>query len=272
MLSGVSMGYSISGNSERAGAFTDFLKRQVIDVRLPQNPAESPAEKQPGSQVPLPGQETQDRIVFSPELQAALDKAFEIFKSQADSDKKDTSQTVLSSGEYQEVNPDKEARLQQISNELKAIDQRVHAHEMAHLAAAGGLARGGASYSFRTGPDGKRYAVAGEVNIDTRPIKDNPTATLAKARQIQRAALAPADPSAQDRAVAELASAMAAQAQQEINHQSESIDIPSRDSHKRSLSTSEIGNSSITSLGRSSNALLSQYDQRIGETRFEVSA
>jgi hypothetical protein len=96
---------------------------------------------------------------------------------------------------------------------LQARDSQVRAHEAAHLAAAGGLARGGASYTYERGPDGKAYSVGGEVSLDTSAVPGNPAATLAKAQQIQAAALAPADPSAQDRSVAAAASAMAAQAQ-----------------------------------------------------------
>lgn len=100
--------------------------------------------------------------------------------------------------------------------DLKARDQQVRAHEAAHLAAAGGLARGGASYTYQRGPDGGVYAVGGEVSIDTSPVPGNPAATLAKAQQIQAAAMAPADPSSQDRSVAAAASAMAARAQRDL--------------------------------------------------------
>jgi hypothetical protein len=105
---------------------------------------------------------------------------------------------------------------QRVVAELKATDARVHAHEAAHLAAAGGLARGGASFTYQRGPDGKAYAVGGEVPIDTSGVSGDPRATLAKALRIQQAALAPADPSPQDRAVAAAAAAMAAQAQGEL--------------------------------------------------------
>jgi len=99
---------------------------------------------------------------------------------------------------------------------LKARDQEVKAHEMAHLAAAGGIALGGASFEYQQGPDGVRYAVGGEVNIDTSAVQGNPAATLGKAEQIQRAALAPANPSAQDQRVAAKAAAMAANARAEL--------------------------------------------------------
>ncbi len=102
---------------------------------------------------------------------------------------------------------------------LRKQDQEVRRHEQAHAAAAGGLAKGGATFSYQRGPDGKQYAVGGEVKIDTSPISGNPEATIRKAKQIRAAALAPADPSAQDRAVAASATALEARAQQELREE-----------------------------------------------------
>jgi hypothetical protein len=89
--------------------------------------------------------------------------------------------------------------------ELKKIDQKVKAHEQAHLSAGAGLVRGGASFEYATGPDGKLYAVAGEVKIDISPIQGKPQETIRKMERVVSAALAPADPSPQDRAVASTA-------------------------------------------------------------------
>ncbi|RMH09679.1 MAG: catalase [Nitrospirae bacterium] len=100
--------------------------------------------------------------------------------------------------------------------QLKARDREVRAHEAAHLAAAGSVATGGAQFTFQRGPDGQLYAVGGEVHIDTSPVPGDPEATIRKARTIRAAALAPANPSAQDRAVAAQASRMEAQARQEL--------------------------------------------------------
>lgn len=72
---------------------------------------------------------------------------------------------------------------------LRKRDQEVRTHEQAHIASAGGLAKGGATFSFQHGPDGKQYAVGGEVNIDTSPIVGNPEATIRKAQQIRAAGL-----------------------------------------------------------------------------------
>lgn len=105
---------------------------------------------------------------------------------------------------------------------LKARDQEVRAHEAAHMAAGGSLVRGAASYTYQQGKDGKRYAVGGEVSLDASPVPNDPEATKLKAQRIRAAALAPADPSGQDRAVAAQASAMAAQAAAELAQQSAS--------------------------------------------------
>ena len=98
---------------------------------------------------------------------------------------------------------------------LRVRDAKVRAHEAAHIGAGGGLVEGGPRFTFERGPDGRQYAVAGEVSIDTAPVAGNPEATLVKARRIAAAALAPADPSAQDQRVAGQAQAMAASAELE---------------------------------------------------------
>jgi len=99
--------------------------------------------------------------------------------------------------------------------ELRQTDRAVRSHEQAHLAAAGGLARG-VSFTYVTGPDGQQYAVGGEVSIDSSPISGDPESTIQKAQQIRAAANAPANPSGQDRAVASQASAMEQAARQEL--------------------------------------------------------
>lgn len=95
--------------------------------------------------------------------------------------------------------------------ELKKRDAEVKAHEQAHMSAGGGIVQGGAAYQYQHGPDGKMYAVGGEVKIDISPER-TPEATIRKMQQVQRAAMAPAQPSATDRAVAARAAQMEAQA------------------------------------------------------------
>ncbi|MGQ9819713.1 MAG: putative metalloprotease CJM1_0395 family protein [Candidatus Kapaibacteriales bacterium] len=111
-----------------------------------------------------------------------------------------------------ELTPEEKKRVE----ELKRIDAKVRAHEMAHLSAGGGLVRGGANFTYEVGPDGKAYAVAGEVKIDMSADPDDPEKTIQKMQQVRRAALAPADPSPQDRSVAQQASNIEAQMRAKI--------------------------------------------------------
>jgi SprA-related family len=115
-------------------------------------------------------------------------------------------------GQNAELSADEQRELEQ----LQARDREVRAHEKAHKNAAGHHARGGASFEHETGPDGKRYAVSGEVSIDVSKVDGNPQATIAKAQTIRGAALAPAQPSGQDFAVAAKASRMEAEARAEL--------------------------------------------------------
>jgi len=104
---------------------------------------------------------------------------------------------------------------QQQVDELKRRDAEVRRHEQAHLAAAGSYALGGAQYEYQTGPDGKPYAIGGHVSLDTSKA-GSPEATIQKAQQIQRAAMAPADPSPQDIKVAGQAAQMELEARREL--------------------------------------------------------
>ncbi len=109
------------------------------------------------------------------------------------------------------------SRAEQIElRKLKQRDLEVRAHEQAHIAAGGSYVQGGARFSYTLGPDGNRYAVGGEVSIDTSSVPQDPEATLRKAEAVRKAALAPAQPSARDRAVAAEAARMAAEAKQEV--------------------------------------------------------
>ena len=98
---------------------------------------------------------------------------------------------------------------------LQARDAEVRAHETAHLAAAGSLAMGGPNYQYQRGPDGKNYAVGGDVRINTSKGR-TPEESLQRAQQIRAAALAPAAPSGQDMQVAAAASRMEMEAQREL--------------------------------------------------------
>ena len=103
--------------------------------------------------------------------------------------------------------------------DLKKRDREVRQHELAHMIAGGQYVRGGPTYTYKIGPDGRRYAVGGEVQIDTSEIPDDPEATLKKMQVVERAALAPKDPSGQDYRVAAQARQQEMKARAEIARQ-----------------------------------------------------
>lgn len=132
-----------------------------------------------------------------------------------------------------------EAAQKQVDN-LKDIDQKVRQHEAAHQASSGGLA-GAATFQYATGPDGKKYAVGGEVNIDTSAVPNDPEATIRKLQQVQRSALAPSDPSPQDLRVAEQANKSEAQARTAASEQSKITNNPT--AVKQDTKTTDFGKS-----------------------------
>lgn len=111
-------------------------------------------------------------------------------------------------------------------DDLKKQDQEVKAHEQAHIAAGGDAVRGAAAYQYQTGPDGQQYAVGGEVQIDVSPER-TPQATIRKMEQVIRAALAPAQPSGTDRAVAARAAQVEARARLQMGEAQKSGEAPS---------------------------------------------
>lgn len=103
-----------------------------------------------------------------------------------------------------------------VIEKLQSRDLQVRAHEMAHVSAGGQYVTSGINFSYQKGPDGIMYAIGGEVGIDLSPIANNPQATIAKMQVVRNAALAPADPSPQDRSVASAASQAISTAQTQI--------------------------------------------------------
>jgi hypothetical protein len=129
-------------------------------------------------------------------------------------DLSNTSDTPDVTGESELTKEEK----QQVKD-LQNRDREVRAHEMAHVAGGGMHVRGGANFEYQTGPDGKRYAVGGEVSIDTAKKDNDPQATIQKMQIIKRAALAPAKPSPQDRSVAAQATQKEMEARQELREE-----------------------------------------------------
>lgn len=130
-----------------------------------------------------------------------------------------------------------EAELQQLSD-LQARDREVRTHEQAHLS-AGGQYAGAMQLEYQRGPDGRRYAVGGEVSIDTGVDASDPEGSIAKLQTVRNAALAPAEPSAQDRRVAASASAKIAQLRAEIARRSQQDDGAASGSRSSTLASAE---------------------------------
>lgn len=127
---------------------------------------------------------------------------------------KDSTQTATPKSEAAREQEQVEAD-RVVIEQLKARDREVRVHEAAH-AAVGGQYAGSPSLQYTRGPDGKNYATGGEVGISTSAVSGDPQATIEKARVIRAAAMAPAQPSAQDRRVAAEATQMEVEARTEL--------------------------------------------------------
>lgn len=127
---------------------------------------------------------------------------------------KDSAQTATPKSEAAREQEQVEAD-RVVIEQLKARDREVRVHEAAH-AAVGGQYAGSPSLQYTRGPDGKNYATGGEVGISTSAVSGDPQATIEKARVIRAAAMAPAQPSAQDRRVAAEATQMEVEARTEL--------------------------------------------------------
>lgn len=113
---------------------------------------------------------------------------------------------------------------------LQAEDKKVKAHEMAHME-AGGSYTGGAHYRYKVGPDGRSYAVSGDVPINISPVKGAPRATIQKMEVVMAAALAPASPSGQDHSVAAEAMDVISQMDAKISQEAGGMYHSSNDGH-----------------------------------------
>ncbi|RUQ32145.1 MAG: hypothetical protein EKK68_05880 [Candidatus Competibacteraceae bacterium] len=134
----------------------------------------------------------------------------------ADSTVSQDAKTTAPAQETGSAASSQDAKTAALLSQLAQRDRQVRTHEAAHIAAGGMYVRGGARFSYTTGPDGQAYATGGEVSIDRSPVPNDPQATLQKLQQVQRAALAPADPSPQDRSVAAAAAVGMTQARIEL--------------------------------------------------------
>ena len=207
-------------NINTANVYTETARRdnQLREVIPPaaantagstENKAQSDAEK-----AKLPG--NSDSSTYNASGKIADDKTIAQREGNADSDQDNAEQEKQQAAE--EVSEQEELQLEQELQqikELKARDTEVRTHEQAH-AAVGGQYAGSPSYEYQRGPDGTNYAVGGEVPIDVGVINGDPQATIDKMQTVRAAALAPAEPSGADRALAADATQKIAAAQAEL--------------------------------------------------------
>lgn len=153
------------------------------------------------------------RASFAPVAAGTETDSANAATSQEEQDKQSEASAPAKPGEPRTAQ--EEQKLQLLIAELANRDREVRAHEQAH-AAVGGVHAGSPTYTYTQGPDGKRYASGGEVSIDVGAVANDPQATLSKMEIVIRAALAPAEPSAQDRSVASQAQAQMAVARAEL--------------------------------------------------------
>lgn len=158
----------------------------------------------------LRGEDTDGELLLNAALRAEAEESLEL-EARASGEAEESEEGELRTGSAEEELSEEE---REDVARLRERDAEVRAHEAAHQSAGGGLT-GGASFSYETGPDGKRYAVGGEVSVQMRKGR-TPEETITNAQAIRAAAMAPAEPSAQDRAVAAAASAMENQARQKL--------------------------------------------------------
>jgi hypothetical protein len=154
----------------------------------------------------------------APEDQAAQEPPPRVAEDVEDGEEPASTVAEEEEGEVDEAGLTEEEREQ--IEDLQDRDLEVRTHEQAHLRAAGDLAIGGASFEYQRGPDGKNYAIGGHVDINVSEVPNDPEATIIRAEQVRRAALAPAEPSGKDRQVAAQAQQLAARARAEIREES----------------------------------------------------
>lgn len=208
---------NVTNNSFLAAAFGAIgVSRRPMSQPIGGGAAQSSAERIDRTALPQPV----DSVQFSAQAQRKASRGDTEFHPPALASQQPeltrTGEPGPSGGATPGASDEMTVEEQDQQRELEKRDQEVRRHEQAHAAAAGAHTRGGPSFEFETGPDGKQYAVAGEVQIDTTPVRNDPQATVTKMQQVRRAALAPANPSAQDRAVAASAASEEQKARAEL--------------------------------------------------------
>ena len=211
---------------------TESLRRENNQREIITQPAatsQSAAEKgvasdRERSRTPAQNNANIDFASISEQAELANTSIAEQDEKQNDQEGNDARESKDSSQEAKDrtnsIDGEEQTRAQELEqdrviSELKHRDQEVRSHESAH-ASMGGAFTGPPNFTYEKGPDGKRYAVGGEVSIDLSLIDGDPRATIAKMQKVHAAALAPVHPSIQDTRVATIATQLILQAQSEL--------------------------------------------------------
>ncbi len=202
-----------TANVNTEAARRDNLSRETI-------PANTGAEqgdnnKGPGSEADrarTPGQSSNPLVYDKPQVQSQASESL-TQDSGVNNEQKDAADSESAGKESAEDKQKQQAEEQKVK-ELKDRDAEVRRHEQAH-ATVGGQYASSPQYEYEEGPDGKRYAVGGEVSIDISEAS-SPEKTIQKMEQVRAAALAPEQPSQQDLKVASEAQQKSAEAKVEL--------------------------------------------------------
>lgn len=100
-------------------------------------------------------------------------------------------------------------------NALEQTELQIRRHVAAHNAVSPQYVSA-PSYSYSPAIDGTRYITSGDVSFETSAIANEPQQTLSKAQLIQRAALAPNDPTPSDFSASQRAQQLAYSARLEM--------------------------------------------------------
>ncbi|GGB48934.1 hypothetical protein GCM10011607_06610 [Shewanella inventionis] len=160
----------------------------------------------------------------TPQAVSDIDNAQAVVDEQADTqdEQKNTDQREQVSKQIEQKQQlIEQAEAQQIA-ELAKRDSEVKTHEQAHAAVGGSYAQS-PRYEYEKGPDGRRYAVDGEVSIDVSIVSGDPQATINKMQKVYAAAMAPVQPSMADIRVA-------AQALQNMNEAKQALAVERQES------------------------------------------
>lgn len=272
---------------------TDNLRRENIQrpvITAPTQTSGSPAEKSTTDKEKTSGQ-TGEQFNFT-ELQKSAEKNANQVNgntekgnseqnaseqhNQEGSDQNTESSNAQNSAKDDSADPNSAETTKHAQEilQLKQRDQEVRTHEQAH-AATGGASTGAPSYEFKIGPDGKKYAVNGEVSVNVSPIKGDPTATIAKMERVHAAALAPVSPSGQDRRVAAQAIQLSTQAQADLvalqkEESSQTSEKESRVSSKEAEQSKESSEEQSRSFDKQMSSTLKMQDYAVSAPSNEV--